>query len=387
MKLKPVLILAGFAASLAMISSTLAANISINAGPVEFGQGISQTTSCDEDGITVTPRSSFIASGEGYFKFTSIEFADISTNCVGKDFLVSAFPDTSTALALDALGSTIARIKFVGESTTEVGSGPAGDGVFNGSVESATATGFHLVLSSSATRATQVYKLTLESADGSCSGSGNGSSSSSPGSSAFQIKRDYPSSDDGIYWISDPEVNGCIPFRIYADMTRQGGGWTLIIANKVNRWTYAEAQSVNSSNPPTNLYDLSAQGGKYSILSYADFIKKSASGFQYRIEVQSLGESGGIWTANQPYSFVSSSRTKTDITLDQMFGNWVYEDNGIEQRMPYLVDSAQALVTTSEETSYQWWGTLVQADEWEGAVVPWIYNGLQRPTAVWYWVR
>jgi hypothetical protein len=387
MKLKPILILIGVAASLAMISSTLAANININSGPVEFGQGISQTTACDGDGITVTPRSSFIASGEGYFKFTSIELADISTDCVGKDFLVSAFPDTSTALALDALGSTIARIKFVGVGTTEVGSGPVGDGVFNGSIESATATGFHLVLSSSATRATQVYKLTLESADTICSGPTDGTSSSRPGSSAFQIKQSYPCSEDGIYWIANQNINGGTPFKIYADMTRNGGGWTLIVANSVNQWTYAQAQSVNAGNPPTDLYNLSAQGGKYSILSYADYIKKSASGFQYRIEAETLGESGGIWTSNQEYSFVSNSNSNTDITLNQKFGTWEYAGAGIEARMPYLVDSPQALITTSSDPSDQWWGTLVQADTWNNAVVPWIWMGVDEPSYVWYWVR
>ena len=388
MKLKPILILIGFAASLAMISSTLAANISINAGPVEFGQGISQTTACDSDGITVTPSSSFVASGSGYFKFTGIELTDISTNCIGKDFLISAYPDSATALALDALGATVARVNFLGENTSSVTSGREGDGQFNGSIENATATSFHLSLSSSSTRATQVFKITLESADGGCRGSGNGTSSGSPGSSAFQIKRDYPSSDDGIYWITDPDINGCTPFRIYADMTRNGGGWTLVVANTANLWTYAEAQSVNAGNPPTDVYNLSSQGGKYSILSYADYIKKSASGFQYRIEAQTLGNAGGIWTANQPYSFMSTSIANTDITLDQKFGSWEYANNGIEARMPHLVNSDQALLTTSTLPSSEWWGTLIQADQWNFAVVPWDQNSdTSAPSAIWYWVR
>ena len=51
------------------IGSTLAANININSGPVEFGQGVAQTVSCSGDeSIIVTPSSTF--SNEG---------ADIST--------------------------------------------------------------------------------------------------------------------------------------------------------------------------------------------------------------------------------------------------------------------------------------------------------------------
>jgi hypothetical protein len=42
------------------LSSTLAANISINAGPVEFGQGVAQTVACSgEESIIVTPATSF----------------------------------------------------------------------------------------------------------------------------------------------------------------------------------------------------------------------------------------------------------------------------------------------------------------------------------------
>ena len=42
------------------LSSTLAANININAGPVEFGQGVAQTVACSGDeSIIVTPATSF----------------------------------------------------------------------------------------------------------------------------------------------------------------------------------------------------------------------------------------------------------------------------------------------------------------------------------------
>ena len=42
------------------LSSTLAANISINAGPVEFGQGVAQTVACSGDeSVIVTPATSF----------------------------------------------------------------------------------------------------------------------------------------------------------------------------------------------------------------------------------------------------------------------------------------------------------------------------------------
>ena len=49
----------GALAAVVAVASTLAANININSGPVEFGQGVAQTTACD-DSIMITPRSSFV---------------------------------------------------------------------------------------------------------------------------------------------------------------------------------------------------------------------------------------------------------------------------------------------------------------------------------------
>ncbi|CAB4660594.1 MAG: hypothetical protein F2704_06095 [Actinobacteria bacterium] len=48
-------------ATIVALSSTLAANININSGPIEFGQGVAQTVFCGdgEVPITVTPTSSF----------------------------------------------------------------------------------------------------------------------------------------------------------------------------------------------------------------------------------------------------------------------------------------------------------------------------------------
>jgi hypothetical protein len=54
----------GLIAAALGLSSTLAANININSGPVEFGQGVAQTVACSGDeSIIVTPASTF--SNEG----------------------------------------------------------------------------------------------------------------------------------------------------------------------------------------------------------------------------------------------------------------------------------------------------------------------------------
>ena len=87
------------------LGSTFAANINLNGGGnVEFGQGVLTTTACDEDGITVTPFSTFVnATGAGSHKLSSIRISGIDSSegaCEGKTFRIRAYGDGPDPLDL-----------------------------------------------------------------------------------------------------------------------------------------------------------------------------------------------------------------------------------------------------------------------------------------------
>jgi hypothetical protein len=122
---KAVLGLAGIAA-VALLGSTLAANISLNSGAgVEFGQGVALTTACDSE-ITSTPTATFAnAEGGGTFNFSTVAFSNVSSACLGKTFTLKAYGDTSaTPLNLATVTTTAynqATFTFTTASTTSPG--------------------------------------------------------------------------------------------------------------------------------------------------------------------------------------------------------------------------------------------------------------------------
>ena len=153
--------IAALAATVA-IGSTLAASINLNSGtPVEFGQGVAQTTACDND-IVLTPYSAFVNSvGEGSFSLSAISLSGIDSSvgkCANKDFIIKAYDETS--------GSPLMLFDSVNSITvTDTGSEftiPTTSGLSISTIDDSS---FKLFISSSHTPigAENVYRFTIES--------------------------------------------------------------------------------------------------------------------------------------------------------------------------------------------------------------------------------
>jgi hypothetical protein len=156
---KGLLAVAGFAA-IAVLGSTLAANISLNSGSLEFGQGVAVTAACDSDGITATPKAVFAnTSGAGSFNFASVAFSGVSTSCAGRLFTVNAYGDSSsTPLNIATVGANSYNVATFVFTATLPGSSYISTG---GYTSTSAEIGFRGLQATSGA----VYKITLQSSN------------------------------------------------------------------------------------------------------------------------------------------------------------------------------------------------------------------------------
>lgn len=58
----------------------------------------------------------------------------------------------------------------------------------------------------------------------------------------------------------------------------------------------------------------------------------SGKTFQYRLEANTFGRWGGIFSAPRHYPLNSTYNFLADLSVDVKFDNWAFKDDGIEPR-------------------------------------------------------
>ena len=168
--------LAGLAtvAAVAVLGSTLAANISLGSSSLEFGQGVQTTAACDSS-ITLSPKVTFVNGSNPQFYLSTISFSDVDTRtagssltsggtgCAGKTLTLNAYGDTSaTPISFATVSSSLVSVATVGITTGAVttSSGFTISGLTSAGTAQA---GFDFGITTPAATSGAVYKLTLQS--------------------------------------------------------------------------------------------------------------------------------------------------------------------------------------------------------------------------------
>jgi hypothetical protein len=171
--------LAGLAtvAAVAVLGSTLAANISLGTGSaIEFGQGVQVASACDS-AITLSPRANFVNGTNPVFMLSTVSFSgvdaraanstDISgaTGCAGKTLTLNAYGDTSaTPLSLATVSGSLVSVATIGIVNGANPTTSAGFVIANGAGNTTATSSFDLGFGTlPAATAGAVFKLTLQS--------------------------------------------------------------------------------------------------------------------------------------------------------------------------------------------------------------------------------
>jgi hypothetical protein len=155
----PVVVL--IAAAVFYLPTTVGGKITLSSDRgIEFGQSVSQIITCAGTPInlTITPSSTFTnASDSGIHYFKAVKVSGIPAQCVGIDFNIRAFDDSSSnPLAIFDSDNTVAVVRVVSTSSYSAGTGSYGTTV------SSAAGSFTTSFDSPVAVATSVAKLTIE---------------------------------------------------------------------------------------------------------------------------------------------------------------------------------------------------------------------------------
>jgi hypothetical protein len=161
--------LAGLAtvAAVAVLGSTLAANISLGSSSIEFGQGVQTTAACDS-AITISPKVTFVNGSSPVFMLSTVSFSGLdaasTTTCQGKTLTLNAYGDTSaTPLQIATVGGSTALTNATIGITSGNPTSAAGTTISGVTGGGTSALAFDLGFSTPSATSGAVYKLTLQS--------------------------------------------------------------------------------------------------------------------------------------------------------------------------------------------------------------------------------
>jgi hypothetical protein len=153
----------------------------------------------------------------------------------------------------------------------------------------------------------------------------DGSSSSNAASSASAIKLVTGTTTDGLYWISNPNINSGTPTQIYCDMNTDGGGWMLFACKKDFNFVPL-SNGTRSSDSYTNI--LSNTTGSVPDTSWSEilwrFADKQNKPYMTRW-VKSAGTGAGVSTWN---SFLTNPGGTESAGGAVVNGGWRVSTNG-----------------------------------------------------------
>jgi len=160
----------GALAGVIALGSTLASSINLNSSnPVEFGQGVAQTTACD-DNIIITPQAPFINDTENAtFLFNTFSVTDVSEACDGKTFTIKVYKSgqNSPLDLYNTNGTIYSEIKVENNNGnfTFVGGGLTSDDIQNISGGFVVTIGAGTLPSFSLVSGEDIDRITIESSD------------------------------------------------------------------------------------------------------------------------------------------------------------------------------------------------------------------------------
>ena len=137
-----------------LFKTTLAANMTIGNGqPVEYGQGVVQSTACDTS-FLVTPLESFSnASGAGAFLFSGVTISGLDTTtqgCAGRTLKMAAYGQTGSALTTFSV------------AINSSGTFGSSDGSISNQTAQSSSSNATLTLTAPSVSASNVYKVSME---------------------------------------------------------------------------------------------------------------------------------------------------------------------------------------------------------------------------------